>query len=61
MPGHSHLKDDEIAGIASFVRHAFGGKKEPAFTPDEVKALRPEVDARKFMPWTPADLEAAGK
>ena len=61
MPGHSHMADEEIAAIASYVRHAFGDKKEDACTPAEVKALRPEVDKRKFMPWTPHDLEAAGK
>lgn len=61
MPGHSHMKDEEIAAIASYVRHAFGDLKETPVTPAEVKALRPEIDKRKFMPWSPQELEAAGK
>jgi mono/diheme cytochrome c family protein len=61
MPGHSHMKDEEIAAIASYVRHAFGNLKENPVTPAEVKSLRPEIDKRKFMPWSPQELEAAGK
>ncbi len=61
MPGHSHVSDEELAAIASFVRFAFADKKEPAITPAEIKALRPEIEARKFAPWTFEDLKKAAK
>jgi mono/diheme cytochrome c family protein len=61
MPGHSHVSDEEIASIASFVRFTFGGIEERPITPEEVKTLRPEVGKRKFVPWTVEDLRAAGK
>ena len=61
MPGHAHAPDEEIAAVASYVRHAFGGFDEKPVTPDQVKALRPEVDARKFMPWTVEELGKAKK
>ena len=56
MPGHSHVSDAEIASIASFVRFAFGDMKETPVTPAQVKALRPDVEKRKFVPWTVRDL-----
>ena len=56
MPGHSHSSDEEIAAIASYVRHQFGGKREKAVDPKYVKELRPEVDQRKFVPWTVKEL-----
>jgi mono/diheme cytochrome c family protein len=55
------MKDEEIAAIASYVRHSFGNLKENPITPAEVKSLRPEINKRKFMPWSPQELEAAGK
>lgn len=61
MPGHSHSSDEELAQIANFVRHTFGGVKEAPIKPDQVKALRPEVEARKFTPWTVPELDAARK
>ncbi|MEY3895897.1 MAG: hypothetical protein RLZZ214_1417, partial [Verrucomicrobiota bacterium] len=61
MPGHAHVADAEIAEIATFVRFAFGDLKEKPVTPAEVKALRPEVEKRKFVPWTVRELRAAGK
>jgi mono/diheme cytochrome c family protein len=61
MPGHSHVSDAEIASIATFVRFAFGDLKEKPVTPEEVKALRPDVEKRKFVPWTVDELRAAGK
>ncbi len=60
MPGHSHAPDVEIAAVASYVRHAFGGLTEPPVDPARVKALRPEVDKRRFIPWTAEDLKKAG-
>ena len=60
MPGHSHVSDEEIAMIASFVRFAFGDLNEKPVTPEEVKALRPEVEKRKFVPWTGDDLRGLG-
>lgn len=56
MPGHSHVSDDELASIASYVRFAFADKKEDAIKPAEIKALRPEIEARKFAPWTVKEL-----
>jgi putative membrane-bound dehydrogenase-like protein len=61
MPGHSHASDEDIAAIASYVRHSFGGKNEKPFPPSEVKALRPEVEQRKFMPWTAEELHKLEK
>ena len=61
MPGHSHVTDDEIAKISTFVRFAFGGQKERPVSPDEVKALRPAVEKRKFVPWTVQELRALVK
>jgi hypothetical protein len=49
MPGHSHVSDEEIASIASFVRFTFGSIEERPITPEEVKTLRPEVGKRKFF------------
>lgn len=56
MPGHLLSSDAEVAEIASFVRYAFGEIIEDAITPAEVKALRPAVEKRKFMPWTVKEL-----
>jgi len=56
MPGHIHLTDEEIASTASYVRHAFGKQTGEPVAPAEVKALRPEIEQRKFTPWTPAEL-----
>ncbi len=61
MPGHAHVADAEIAEIAGFVRFAFGGLTEKPVTPADVKSLRPEVEKRKFVPWTVPELRAAGK
>jgi putative membrane-bound dehydrogenase-like protein len=58
MPGHSHVADSEIAEIATFVRFAFGELHEKPVTPDEVKELRPDVEKRKFAPWTVSELRA---
>ncbi len=59
MPGHSHASDDELAAIAGYVRHQFGGKREKAVDPKYVKELRPEVEARKYRPWTVKELSEA--
>jgi len=56
MPGHIQMNDTEIARIASFVRFAFGELKEKPVTDDEVRSLRPDVDKRKFVPWTLPEL-----
>ncbi len=56
MPGHSHVDDEEIAAIASFIRYAFGGLREKPFPPKEVEAIRPEIEARKYIPWSAAEL-----
>ena len=61
MPGHSHLPDEQIASIASFVRISFGGKKEQPFPSGQVKALRPDVEKRNFTPWTVEDLRKLEK
>jgi uncharacterized protein len=59
MPGHSHATDAELAAVASYARHAFGGLEEKPVDPSRVKALRPQVEARKYMPWTVGELEKA--
>ncbi|MCU0797024.1 MAG: ThuA domain-containing protein [Akkermansiaceae bacterium] len=56
MPGHFHASDEDLAAIASFVRYRFGGLREKPVEPSEIKALRPEVEARKFTPWTVKEL-----
>jgi mono/diheme cytochrome c family protein len=56
MPGHSHASDEDIAAVASYVRNAFAHLDEEPVDPAKVKALRPEVDDRKFMPWTVKEL-----
>ncbi|RYD43292.1 MAG: c-type cytochrome, partial [Verrucomicrobiaceae bacterium] len=61
MPGHSHMPDEEIAAIASYVRHAYGAKREKPFPADQVKALRPEVEKRMFSPWTVDELKKLEK
>jgi len=61
MPGHSHMKDDELAKIISFVRFSFGGLKEKPISPEEVKAQRPAVENRKYVPWTVDELKASAK
>lgn len=61
MPGHSHSSDEDLAAIASYVRHAFGGKSGKPFSPSDIKALRPEVDSRKFAPWTVDELRKLEK
>lgn len=61
MPGHAHVSDEEIANIANivnFVRFAFGGVKEEPISHAQVKALRPEVEKRKLVPWSIKELEA---
>ncbi len=57
MPGHSHVGDEEIAEIVSFVRFSFGGLKEKPVLPADVKALRPDVEKRKFVPWSIQELQ----
>ncbi len=61
MPGHSHLGDSDLAAIASYVRHDFGKLSEKPFPPEEVKKLRPDVEKRKFVPWSVEELRAAAK
>jgi putative membrane-bound dehydrogenase-like protein len=61
MPGHSHVSDEEIAHIASFVRFAFGGLRESMLQPAAVKALRPDVEKRNFTPWTVKELRELEK
>ena len=60
MPGHSHATDADLAAVASYVRHAFGGLDEKPVDPARIKSLRPEVDRRRFMPWTVDELKKAG-
>jgi uncharacterized protein len=56
MPGHSHVSDEELAAIANYVRYSFADKKEDPIMPAEIKALRFEIEARKYTPWTLKDL-----
>ncbi len=57
MPGHSHMKDEELAAIASYVRHAFGEMRENAISPHQVLSLRPDVMKRNFIQWTVEELQ----
>jgi mono/diheme cytochrome c family protein len=62
MPGHSHVGNTEIAEIAeiaSFVRYAFGDLDEEPIPEKAVETLRPEVNKRKYVPWTVKELNAA--
>lgn len=56
MPGHAHVSDEELAAIASYVRFTFAEKKEDPIKPNDVKALRPEIEKRKYAPWTMDEL-----
>ena len=56
MPGHAHSTDEDLAAIASYVRKAFGRLDEDPIKPEQFTTLRPEVDKRKFTPWTVEDL-----
>jgi putative membrane-bound dehydrogenase-like protein len=56
MPGHAHVNDEELAAIASYVRFSFADRKEEAIKPEEIKALRPEIEARMFVPLTVKEL-----
>ena len=56
MPGHSHASDEELAAISSFVRYEFGGVREKAVEPKNIADLRPELEKRKFIPWTVDEL-----
>lgn len=44
--GHDYYTDNVLAGIFSPI------------TPDQVKVLRPDVEKRKFVPWTIPELQA---
>ena len=61
MPGHSHMQDEELAKIVSFARYSFGGIEESPITADEVKAQRPAVEKRNFVPWTVDELKASAE
>ncbi len=39
MPAQNYLKDEEIAGILTYIRNSFGNKAS-AITPTEVKNIR---------------------
>jgi mono/diheme cytochrome c family protein len=41
MPSLTHLTDQEIADVLTYIRNSFGNKAS-AVTPAEVKALRPK-------------------
>jgi mono/diheme cytochrome c family protein len=56
MPGHGHMTDEDLAAIASYVRHSFAGIEGEAVTPGQVEALRPQVNERMFRPFTVEEL-----
>lgn len=56
MPGHIHASNDDLAAIANYVRHVFGGIENDPVTPDHIEALRPEVKERLFRPYTVEEL-----
>ncbi len=56
MPGFGLLKDDQIAGILTYVRRAWGNRADPV-TPAEIKAIR-EATASRQRAWTAEELLA---
>lgn len=57
MPGWSHLSDDQIAAVLTYVRGSFGNDAG-AVAPDLVLAAR-EASAGRRQPWTMAELRGA--
>ncbi len=55
MPPWSQLKDDEIAGILTYIRSEWGNSAPP-ITPEFVAKIRAESADRK-EPWTQKDLK----
>ncbi|HMS18792.1 MAG TPA: cytochrome c, partial [Planctomycetota bacterium] len=55
MPAVTGLSDDQLAGILTYIRRAFGNEGEPV-TPEQVAAVRAEHRSRG-RPWTAAELE----
>jgi mono/diheme cytochrome c family protein len=56
MPAWKHLKDEQIAAVASFVRGAFGDGAG-VVSPEQVAAVR-RATAGRTQPWTQAELRA---
>jgi mono/diheme cytochrome c family protein len=54
MPGQSHLSDDELAQVLSYLRRAFGHQAS-CVEPDEVTKLR-EANKKRADAWTAAEL-----
>lgn len=59
MPGHSHMSNEELASVTSYVRFQFGGLKESAIEPKDIESQRPVIKARQLVPWTVDELKAA--
>lgn len=59
MPGFGYASDDEIAATVSYVRYAFANKKEEPISTEEIQTIRNEMEKRRSIPWTAAEIEKA--
>lgn len=59
MPGFAHLSDREVARVLNHVRSAWGNNGGPLREAD-VAAVRARTADRR-VPWTAAELQAAGE
>ena len=41
MPAQNYLTDEQIADVLNYINNTWGNKKSVAFTPEQVKKLRP--------------------
>ena len=41
MPAQNYLTDEQIADVLNYINNSWGNKKSVAFTPEQVKKLRP--------------------
>ena len=57
MPAWKHLKDEQIAAVATYVRGSFGNTAAPV-SAETVAAVRAATSGRA-QPWTMADLRRA--
>jgi len=53
-PQRGMLNDEELAGVLTYVRNAFGNKAT-VITPEKVKKIRDETENRKGF-YTPEEL-----
>ena len=61
MPGHSHVRMRKSPRSPASSASRSGRSRRSPSRPSDVKALRPDVEKRKFVPWTAEELRALGK